>query len=606
MRFRLAWAAGLIGGWLVGIPLAAPAAVVIVANRAEREVHFTMTPAPERLRPYAVAPGDLAAVSVDGVVQIAFESGKARRQYQLNPNAAYYFADFPGGLDLKEIGFAASQDRHHAALSGRPPETQLPAAGKVTPTRLRTLTVKILVDQKERAVQELWEKRIRGRLATASAILEHHCHVKLEVVAAAEWESDDALTEVNELLRDFERKVKPEPARLAIGFTSQRLNTAGPNRVGVTRAALHDHILMREWWPPSERGRLEVLLHELGHYLGAAHSAELDSVMRPSLDVRRAVRGNRSPGFDPVNTLVMNLVAEEVFDRGVKQLAGLRPATRQRLHGIYAELGRALPDDPTPPLYLRLLGRTPVVPAAVAPPEALVGSARAVVAALVAAAARNQKLPSRTANRAGGPFRRTGDELTEYYFREAAAAARELPAGQTVPAYLLGLGIALDTSDLMRRNPVTRALWQQVESDDERQGRLAVLGLPTMHDRHDWAQHFVVSAALTARLGARPAEAAGIFKEWLDMQGSSGFTFADLAADLAGIAFAERLRQSPELLGRLATSFTVSQYTISPAGLPDGLTRAEFARDYGSVADARFAAKTAELRKRILARPGHQ
>src|SRR5204863_2878988 len=100
-----------------------------------------------------------------------------------------------------------------------------------------------------------------------------------------------------------------------------------------------------------EGGRLEVLLHELGHYFGAAHSAEGDSAMRPLLGTSLPTREDRAPKFDPVSTLIMNLVAEEAFEGGVTQLSKLSLATRDRLREVYTELGRALPNDPTPGQY---------------------------------------------------------------------------------------------------------------------------------------------------------------------------------------------------------------------------------------------------------------
>src|SRR5436309_3720944 len=71
-----------------------------------------------------------------------------------------------------------------------------------------------------------------------------------------------------------------------------------------------------------------------------------------------------------------------------------------------------------------------------------------------------------------------GDELTALYYREAARAANRLPAKSRADAFLLALGVALDESDLLRNNPLTRELWQQVEPDEARQRRLRVLGTP--------------------------------------------------------------------------------------------------------------------------------
>src|SRR5262249_39201925 len=133
----------------------------------------------------------------------------------------------------------------------------------------------------------------------------------------------------------------------------------------------------------------------------------------------------------------------------------------------------------------------------------LVENARKVLAALVAAAERNRQQPLSLKD----------DKLTEYYFRESAAAPRKLPPQEGADAFLVALGIGLDETDLMRRNPVTRDLWTRVEPEGDRQRRLRVLGDPTMHDRHDSAQHFTVSCALTAFMGPQLAESAGVMKE---------------------------------------------------------------------------------------------
>ena len=170
---------------------------------------------------------------------------------------------------------------------------------------------------------------------------------------------------------------------------------------------------------------------------------------------------------------------------------------------------------------------------------------------------------------------------------------------------LLGVGVALDRSALLRNNLVTRFTWRRVENDSERKKRLAVLGEPTVHGRHDLAQQFCVSAALTALHGAKAAEAAGLLKEWLDSaEGGSGFSFADLASDLAGVELATRLLAKPERLAELEKGFRVADYCLSPKGLKEDLSRKEFEKQFGSLSDARFKKALEELRKRVRARPG--
>src|SRR5262245_20622253 len=97
-------------------------------------------------------------------------------------------------------------------------------------------------------------------------------------------------------------------------------------------------------------------------------------------------------------------------------------------------------------------------PAAPAKKELPVDAARKVIAAVVEAARQN--------TRAARP--RKGDELTTFYVAAAARAARNLPAEESAPAFLLAVAVALDTSALLRKNPVTGKLWARLESDAER------------------------------------------------------------------------------------------------------------------------------------------
>ncbi len=238
--------------------------------------------------------------------------------------------------------------------------------------------------------------------------------------------------------------------------------------------------------------------------------------------------------------------------------------------------------------------------------EKLAENARTVLAAIVKAARENHRLPQRDAPGASAPFRRGGDELTVYYVRAAAAAARRLPEKEAAPAFLLAVGIALDDSSLLRSNLLTGRLWRKIEPDDALKQRLEVLGEPTLHGRHDLAQHFSVSAALTVAAGPQAAESAGILKEMLDSRGGSGFSFADLSADFAGIAFARRLLDKPSRLADVEKSFRIGDYAISPRGLPEGLTAAEFTKKYGSLKDGRYLRLQEDIRKRIDSLPGYR
>ena len=135
--------------------------------------------------------------------------------------------------------------------------------------RTATITVKILVDEEEPGRQAVWERRLR-RVEAASAVFEKYFHIKLQVIAVGTWNSDNQITDFIESLADFEQKVKPAPAQLAIGFTSQWRMARGHCtwRARVGRCTPTS-------WPErspevTEAAKLEFLIHELGHCFSGA------------------------------------------------------------------------------------------------------------------------------------------------------------------------------------------------------------------------------------------------------------------------------------------------------------------------------------------------
>jgi hypothetical protein len=112
---------------------------------------------------------------------------------------------------------------------------------------------------------------------------------------------------------------------------------------------------------------------------------------------------------------------------------------------------------------------------------------------------------------------------------------------------------------------------------------------------------------LTQAFGTLLAEQAGLLKEHLDMRpGGSGFSFGDLSADLAGIELAARLQKGKLKLDRLARKLRPADYLPDPAGLREGLTAEQFAKDYGSVTDQRFRTELEKLRRRVQELPVYQ
>jgi hypothetical protein len=505
----------------------------------------------------------------------------------VDANTAYYFGQAAGGqIDLQQIGLG--EDKSTAA--GR----TLPGRAPMAP--LAVIPVKILVDEEEPARQKYWEGRLRGRVEAASAVLEKHAGVQLKVVATGTWDSDDQTTDFFESLAEFERDVKPFPAQLAIGFTSQYQVVQGRTHMAGTRGALHGHILVRDWSRQmSEPERLELLVHELGHFLGASHSPEQSSVMRPVLGDRQAVRKGFEVRFDPVNTLVVSMVGEELRRRHVSKLVDMTMGTKLRLRQIYQSLSPTLPDDPAANQFVQRVSAAAVNP--------LIMGTKQVVAQVVRSAQANLALPAAGTVASGIQVRREGDELTEYYVRSAAGIARFLPDDIAVSSFLLGLGIAMDDSTILRDHASYGGFIRAVESDPERAVRLVALGQPTLRGRRDLAQHFFVSSHLAAIAGTQIATASGLAKEMSDSAGGSGFSFADMTANRAGILFAGGLLNKRFTLATVSDEFTVANYMPSVDNLPEGLSATELLAQFGPQTDDRFRRELDEIDQRLMQLP---
>lgn len=133
----------------------------------------------------------------------------------------------------------------------------------------------------------------------------------------------------------------------------------------------------------------------------------------------------------------------------------------------------------------------------------------------------------------------------------------------------------------------------------ERQNRC---GPTTLGGRHDLKRHFVISAGLYAASSGRASFGMGELKELLDSnEGGSGFSFDDIAADLAGARFAAAFLAAPPAAWPGMLAAIDSDAALLPAldGLPSGLSEAEFRRRYGDVDSPAYAAMVEEIRARV-------
>ena len=127
----------------------------------------------------------------------------------------------------------------------------------------------------------------------------------------------------------------------------------------------------------------------------------------------------------------------------------------------------------------------------------------------------------------------------------------------------------------------------------------------TLAARHDFAQHYSISAAIAASSGSPLADAVGLYKEVDDAQGGSGFSFNDIAADRAGVRLGEAATASAasarKLQGAAAGRLGAAAILPELKDLPEFMQEAEFKRRYGGIGGAEYRKMMAEIERRVAA-----
>lgn len=543
----------VVGGFGGTLMPSARADVIVISNRTAEILKFETIEADEKATGHRLLPSESKPIPVSHAIHLWIPQ-EFPTPFTLQPNSAYFFATGPQGLVFEEIGFRIPLLRSESTDSTVPTVKirELPTTGSVK--------VHLMIDDELDSRQD-FEQQLRHRVRAASAIMEQAARIQFETVSVGHWESIDGVSDFETLLVDFERKVKVKPGELAIGFSQQASRST--KHLGGTRLPLHSHILVRARGRRvlSEQAQLEVLVHELGHYLGAMHSPERSSAMRSKLADGLAGTPEFRIGLDPVNTLIVYLVGEELRGGRIGGVWDLSPDVKAQLRRIYLSLEDSLPDDEMTTTYRRALDLTaePSITHRVRTP--LWKHSRQVLQEVTAVAEHNVQLPDqRVAERYGKPYRLDGDKLTEAYVRCAAKAAVNVPAGDRPRVFAVGLAVALDTSLLWRTNSLTSFAWRSIEADQEYQFRKGVLGVPTMHGRPDSPRYFFVSSALAALQGSRLAEANTSWEEEAD----ENLAHSRNVARLAGIRFFEHVKANPAYLDDLAREFRVNDYLPRP------------------------------------------
>lgn len=115
----------------------------------------------------------------------------------------------------------------------------------------------------------------------------------------------------------------------------------------------------------------------------------------------------------------------------------------------------------------------------------------------------------------------------------------------------------------------------------------------TLYERRDYAQHFLGSAVLAVSVEPGLADAIALLKEMDDAQeGGSGFSFTDLAADMAGIRFAALAVTDPETAPQVQTLLADNDaedfFLFDIRGLPEFLDEQQFRDSYGDTSSAAY------------------
>ena len=173
-------------------------------------------------------------------------------------------------------------------------------------------------------------------------------------------------------------------------------------------------------------------------------------------------------------------------------------------------------------------------------------------------------------------------------------SATEEQAALENRALLSALGV------YMAGNTAQQLMGRQEKHPRER----AVRRYLTLAGRYDLAQHFILSAYLSSSAGDGVADGLGLFKEFKDSQGGSGFSFADLAADRAGRKLAQLAidpSRARNLQQQIISATNENDFMPSIESLPEGIQELEFKARFASLGSDEYRVIENEIERRLKA-----
>jgi hypothetical protein len=574
------------------------AAVIVVANYTTGPVTVSLSEPDQKPRKHTIPEYQVLPLSLTGPAELKLPTEGKDGAVRVDPYHAYaLISDKSGALHIEAL-----------ELPGQAPERDSRPELNPIPREPVKIPVTLLIDDVDPRADMVWKKQLRERFDAAAQILETQTGFRFEFTGYDTWTSDAKATDILTQLKVFEDAVKEKPNALAIGYTSQKLDDAQPE-LGACRGLGSSHIVIREWRPTGEPERVEVLVRYLAISLGAVTSPDPGSAMRPKVGDGKALHADFKIRLDPLNVLALNLLADQRRQH-VNRLDAIPAPDRARLVRVYSALLQAFPADPLALDYLNVLeqevARGPEArnpngavrrgPVGAAEQSRRLEAVRSVVRAIAERARAND-----------GPAAVSGDDLTAALLSAGATAAQRLEEADRPSAFLLGVAIGLDDRGALLEDPATAAVLGEVETDAERQERVAALGNPTIRNRRDLCRRFALGCAAGELLTPTIAENGAINRAMFEAFRSDnpeGFSFPALGAEFSGVAFARLVRGSPDdVFKKLRGAFSPADIAPAPTGLRDAVGSDKFEAEYGGVNDERFKSALKEIRKRIQSLP---
>ena len=204
------------------------------------------------------------------------------------------------------------------------------------------------------------------------------------------------------------------------------------------------------------------------------------------------------------------------------------------------------------------------------------------------------------------------------YAEQLDTLLKRYPHGRTIPlseiaAPLFGFAQTIDGDEAEENRAALTVLAAYLSGislpklleGDSASIRRAPRVLLSLHGRRDFAEHFVISAAITVNGGSRLANAIGLIKEEEDANKGSGFSFTDLAANRAGVMLGENAtgEAAARMQQRLADARSDSDLAPDFRDLPEFMPQAEFDRRFGPVGSPRYQKLIERIDARLAEHP---